>query len=139
MISFSWILPLSSYYLYTIIPQCLANLIKILSRELRMIQFFVHTFLRSSSCVPCSTISPSRSTRIMSASRIVESRWAITKDVSSLHHPKHGFLKPSLKSGVHRGCRLVQNQNLRILQNRSCDGKELFFSLRNIVRFLIDQ
>ncbi len=33
----------------------------------------------SSSCVPCSTIRPCSITRIRSASRIVDSRWAITK------------------------------------------------------------
>ena len=35
----------------------------------------------SSLCVPCSRIFPSRTARITSAPMMVESRWAITKEV----------------------------------------------------------
>ena len=92
----------------------------------------------SSSCVPCSTRSPSFKTRIRSASKMVDSLWAIWK----LVRPPSAFSsRPSsafLRTRVDGACRFVQNQYLRICAERARDRKQLLLPGGKIPRALVN-
>ena len=83
--------------------------------------------VRSSPWVPCAIMRPSCSTRMRSASRIVDRRWAITMVVQAAFQPaqrrEHGFFRKR----VERGGRLVKNQNRCVLEESPRDAEPLAF------------
>ena len=79
----------------------------------------------SSSCEPCSTIAPCSMTRIESASRMVDSRCAMTNDVRPCAQRVHRLLDEHLGAGVHRRRRLVEDEDRRVGQERAGDGQQL--------------
>ncbi len=83
-------------------------------------------------------MAPSSMTRIRSASRIVDSRWAMTKDVRSARKRGHRVLQQELGAGVDRGRRLVEDQQRRIGQERAGDRDELPLAGRQAGALLVD-
>ena len=79
----------------------------------------------SSSCVPCATTAPCSSTTISSASAIVESRWAMTNVVRPAITSRSARLISLLGRGVHRGGRVVEDQDARVGQQRARDREAL--------------
>ena len=79
----------------------------------------------SSSCVPWSTSSPRRSTRMRSAQRIWLSRWVIRKVVRSLADAAHGALDLVLGGAVDGAGAVVQDQDARVGEEGAGDGDAL--------------
>jgi len=73
-------------------------------------------------------------TRMMSAKRIVESLWAITKHILSFINFAIAFLDQHLGSGINVAGRLVQNEDRRVGKNGAGDGQKLFLALGNVGR-----
>ena len=88
--------------------------------------------------MPRSTIRPASMTRIMSASRMVDRRWAMTK----LVRPRRSvFIARWIKQfgpGVHRAGRLVQDEDGRFGQESPGDGDELAFAGADARPLLVD-
>ncbi len=79
----------------------------------------------SSSCVPCSTIRPCSRTTIRSASRIVESRWAMMNAVRPCSSAPQRALDRPLGADVDRARRLVEDQDARVGEERPRERDEL--------------
>ena len=79
----------------------------------------------SSSCVPVSMIRPSSRTTISSASRIVESRCAMTKAVRSASRRWSACWICRSVSAVDRRGRLVQDQDPRVGEQRAGEREQL--------------
>ena len=71
---------------------------------------------------PRSTIRPRSNTRITSALRTVESRWAMTKVVRPAPRALQRRLEARFGAGVERAGGLVEDQDRRVLQQRAGDG-----------------
>jgi len=76
-------------------------------------------------------------TRIISASRIVDSRWAIHETGPALHQIHHRFLDQDFRSGIHGTCGLIQDQDLGVGQESAGDRQQLFLSLRNVAGLFV--
>ena len=77
-------------------------------------------------------------TRIVSASRIVESRWAMTNVVRPVHEPRHRALDEHLGARVDRARRLVEDEDRRVGQERAGDGQQLLLAGREVRRVVVD-
>ena len=89
-------------------------------------------------CVPRSTIRPRSNTRIRSARRIVDRRWAIAIVVRpSVSRPSARLDQP-LADGVERGRRLVEDQDPRVLEQHPRDRDPLLLAARQLVAALAD-
>ena len=86
--------------------------------------------------MPCSTIWPSSSTRIRSASTIVESRCAITSAVrpASASASARWIAQLGLGVEVRRG--FVEDHDRRVLQQHACDREPLLLAARQPVAAL---
>ena len=92
----------------------------------------------SSSCEPCSTIAPFSITRMRSASRIVESRCAMTKAVrSSRSRDIARWMSSSVRVSTDRG-RLVEDEQARIGEERARDGDELPLADAEVGRLVVE-
>ena len=80
------------------------------------------------SWVPRSTITPSSSTRISSASTTVDSRCAIISVVRRAGQFVQARLDFVLGARIERTGRFVEDQYLRIFQDHACDGHSLLFA-----------
>ena len=92
----------------------------------------------SSSWVPRSTIRPSSTTRIRSAARTVESRWAITTAVRPCQRLGQGLLHGRLRGGVEVGGRLVEDDDPLAGQQQPGDGQPLPFAAGEAVAAFAD-
>ena len=79
----------------------------------------------SSSCVPCSQMRPSATTRMREALRMVERRWAMMSVVRPSASCVERVLDLRLRHAVERARGLVQDQDGRILQEDPRDGHAL--------------
>ena len=59
------------------------------------------------------------------------------KACSALHQVIHGLLDLDLCSGINRGGCLIQDQDLIVCQDCSCNGKKLFLTLGNVAGLLV--
>ena len=59
------------------------------------------------------------------------------KACSSLHQVIHSLLNLDLCSGIYRRSSLIQDQDLIVRQDCSCNGKKLFLALGNIAGLLV--
>ena len=87
---------------------------------------------------PARRSAPSSITRIRSASRIVESRWAITKLVRSRAQRGHRLLDQHLGAGVDRAGRLVEDQQRRVGEERPGDRDQLLLAGADVAALLVD-
>ena len=95
--------------------------------ELRVVEPRVRAVARRAArrgC-PARRCAPSSITRIRSASRIVDSRWAITKRRAVRAQRRHRVLQQQLGAGVDRRRRLVEDQQRRVGQERPRDRDQL--------------
>ena len=92
----------------------------------------------SSPCVPRSTMRPRSSTMIWSASRTVDSRWAITIVVRPTASASSASCTCALRLDVERAGRLVEHQHRRVAQDRSRDREALRLAAREPVAALAD-
>ena len=93
----------------------------------------------SSACVPCSTIWPCSITRMTSAPRIVDRRWAITKLVRFDAQRVHRLLDLHLGAGVDRAGRLVEDEDRRLGEEGAGDRQQLLLAGADVVALLVDQ
>ncbi len=92
----------------------------------------------SSSCVPRSAIRPPSSTTIWSASRTVESRWAMAIVVRPSAQAVERLLHGALGLGVERARRLVEDEHRRVAQDRAGDRDALLLAAGEAVAALAD-
>ena len=92
----------------------------------------------SSSWVPCSTIRPSSSTTMRSASRIVDRRWAITSAVRPASAVVERRLDGGLVLVVEVAGGLVEDHDRRVLQQQPGDGQALLLAAAQPVATLAD-
>ena len=92
----------------------------------------------SSSCVPTSTTRPPSRTTIWSASRTVESRWAIAIVVRPSTSRVERLLHEPLGLRVERRGRLVEHEDRRVAQDRARDREPLLLAAREAVAALAD-
>ncbi len=85
-------------------------------------------FATSSSNVPVSTIWPRSNTKILSALRIVARRCAMMKVVRPFVAVSKRELQLSLRLGIQRRARLVEDHDRRIFQKRAGDREPLAFA-----------
>ena len=78
---------------------------------------------------PVSTISPSFITRMRSASRMVDRRWAMIKLVRPSIRWSMAFWMSDLRAGIHAGGGLVEDQDLRVGDDGAGDGEQLLLAL----------
>ena len=97
-------------------------------------------FLASnSSWGPNSATLPSSMTRSRSAiAQGRESRWAMAMVVRPLYEPRQGLLDEFLRFGIHRGCRLIEDEDLRIVKDGPGDGDPLNLTPRKARAALAD-
>ena len=69
---------------------------------------------------------------------MVERRWAITKLVLPFISSRHRLLNLHLGTGIDAAGRLIQNQDLRIRQERARNRQQLLLTLRDVGRLLIE-
>ena len=92
----------------------------------------------SSSWVPRSTIRPPSRTTIWSASRTVESRWAMTIVVRPSARPVERLLDGALGLHVERAGGLVEDEHGRVAQDRARDRDALLLAAGEAVAALAD-
>ena len=92
----------------------------------------------SSACVPCSMMAPLSITRMVSASRMVDRRWAMTKLVRS-------FISSAMacwmSTSVRVSTELVASSRIRMSrvgQERAGDGEQLLLALRDVGGVVVD-
>ena len=73
-----------------------------------------------------------------SASRIVDSRWAITKLVRFDAQRGHRLLDQHLGAGVDRAGRLVEDQDRRVGEERPGDGEQLLLAGADVAALVVD-
>ena len=101
------------------------------AEHLKPLQPGVDPALRpSSACVPASAMRPASSTTIWSASRMVESRCAITTVVRPRISDRIASWTRTLRFGVERARRLVEEQDGRILQEGAGERDALALAAR---------
>jgi hypothetical protein len=84
----------------------------------------------SSSWVPDSAMVPPETTMIRSARRIVDSRWAMTKEVRPRSSVSSAFWMSIFGVGVDGGGGFIEDHDARIGQQRSGEGDELLLPHR---------
>ena len=89
--------------------------------------------------MPRSTIRPWSSTTIWSASRTVESRWAIAIVVRPSARLVERLLHGALGLGVQRAGGLVEHQHRRVAQDRARDRDALLLAAGEAVAALADE
>ena len=88
--------------------------------------------------MPCSTMRPSSITRMTSAPRIVERRWAITKLVRSA---RSAFIASWISTSVRVSTELVASSRMRIGrlgEEGAGDGEQLLLPGADVVALLVD-
>lgn len=94
--------------------------------------------LTNSSYIPPSTILPSQKTQIMSASLMVESRWAtaIVMRSSTGGSVHQGSPHDSLRLGTKGRSRFIEQDDTRLTDERTRDGDPLSLSSRKLATSL---
>ena len=77
-------------------------------------------------------------TRMMSASRMVDSRWAITKLVRLDAQRGHGLLDQHLGAGVDRAGGLVEDEDGRVGQEGPGDGQQLLLAGADVAALVVE-
>ena len=108
--------------------------------ELAAVQVVVEAAARRAArrACPARRSRPWSITRIVSASRIVESRWAMTKRRPALHQPGHRPLDEHLGARVDRARRLVEDEDRRVGQEGPGDRQQLLLARRHVRRVVVD-
>ena len=87
---------------------------------------------------PARRSGPSSITRIRSASRIVDSRWAITKTGPVGAQRRHGVLEQQLGAGVDGAGGLVEDQQGRVGEEGPGDRDQLLLAGADVGAFVVD-
>ena len=99
--------------------------------DLHAVQFGVDAVAASSSSwVPCSATTPSLSTMILLASRIVRQAVRDGDDRAPFHQPLEPLDHEPLGFGVERGGRLVEDQDRRVADDGARDADALALATR---------